>query len=152
MADALVRNPDFEQAVRASFARQGLMSTYGASLLRVEPVEVDLEVAFRPELSQQQGLFHGGVTATLLDTACGYAALTLMVPGSEVLSVEFKVNLLAPARGERLLARGRVVRSGRTLTVCQGDAYVVQGQAEVHCATMTATMMRVDAPGAEPVG
>ncbi|GAB2674795.1 PaaI family thioesterase [Thalassiella azotivora] len=146
MPEPTVRNPDYEADVRASFDRQGLMATLGARLVRVEPGAVEIEVPHRAELTQQQGFLHAGVTTSAVDSACGYAAHTLMVPGSEVLSVEFKINLLAPAVGERLVARGRVVRSGRTITVCQGDAYAVTGDREVHCATMTATMMRVDAP------
>lgn len=146
MAPVLENPPDVHDVVRSSFGRQGLMSHLDARLTRVEPGQVDVEVALRDELTQQGGLFHAGVTSTLLDTACGYAALTRMPPGSEVLSVEFKVNLLAPARGTALVARARVVRSGRTITVCHGDAYAVTDDAEVHCAVMTATMIRVPGP------
>ena len=103
-------------------------------------------MASRAELSQQHGFVHAGVTTTILDSACGYAGLTLMPAGSEVLTVELKVNLLAPASGDRIVARGRVVRSGRTPTVCQGDAYAVTGADEVHCATITTTLIRIDAP------
>jgi uncharacterized protein (TIGR00369 family) len=88
------------------------------------------------------------MTSSIADSACGYAAYTLMPPGSEVLSVEFKINLFAPARGDLLVARGRVVRSGRTITVCQGDVYAATSGSEVHCATMVATMMRIEAPEA----
>ncbi len=140
-----MRNPGFEQTVRDSFARQGLMTTYGALLERVEPGRVDIAVPFADALTQQAGYVHAGVTTAVADTACGYAALTLMAPGSEVLSVEFKTNLLAPARGDRIVARGRVVRSGRTITVCQADVFGVAGASETHCATMVATMIRVDA-------
>lgn len=146
MADMVVRNPGYEDLVRSSFSQQGLMALYGAELTRVEPGSVDIEVPFRSDLTQQQGFFHGGVTTAVLDTACGYAALTLMPAGSEVLTVEFKINLFAPARGDKLVARGRVVRSGRTITVCHGDCYAVTHGGEVHCATMTATMMRVELP------
>lgn len=146
MTDMVARNPDYESLVRSSFAQQGLMSHFGAELTRVDPGAVDIEVPFSSDLTQQQGFFHGGVTTALLDTSCGYSALALMAAGSEVLSIEFKVNLLTPARGERLVARGRVVKSGRTITVCQGDAYAATPDGEVHCATMTATMIRVDAP------
>lgn len=146
METVAASNPNYQEVVRASFAVQGLMAHFGAKLSRVEPGAVDLEVPFRSELSQQHGFFHGGVTTALVDTACGYAALTLMPAGSEVLSLEFKVNLLAPARGDRLVARGRVLRSGRTVTVCQGDVCVVSAAGELHCATMLATMVRVDAP------
>lgn len=140
------RNSDYEALVRSSFAQQGLMRHLGAELTRVDPGAVDIEVPFSGDLTQQQGFFHGGVTTAILDTACGYSALALMPAGSEVLSVEFKVNLLAPARGEALVARGRVLRSGRTITVCQGDAFATTPDSELHCATMTATMIRVDVP------
>ncbi len=142
-ADPAPRNPDFAQVVRESFARQGLMETFRARLVIVEPGQVEIDAPFDPGLSQQHGLFHGGVTTSILDSACGYAALTLMPARSEVLTVEFKINLLAPAAGERLVARGRVVRAGRSITVCQGDAYAVRDGSETHCATMVATMMRV---------
>lgn len=145
MSDDGPRNPGFEALVRASFAQQGLMSLYGASLTGVSAGAVDVEVPFRADLTQQHGLFHGGVTTALTDSACGYAALTLMAPGSEVLTVNFSINLIAPAQGERLLARGRVVRSGRSISVCHGDTYAIAADGhETHCATMTATMMRVD--------
>ncbi|WP_182345913.1 PaaI family thioesterase [Tomitella gaofuii] len=145
MPEHVVRNPGFEKTIRDSFARQGLMSTYAARLERVAPGLIDIAVPFADGLTQQAGYFHAGVTTAAADTACGYAALTLMAPGSEVLSVEFKTNLLAPARGDRIVARGRVVRSGRTITVCQADVFGVDGAEETHCATMVATMIRVDA-------
>jgi len=141
-----VRNPSYETIVRASFAKQGLMPHYGAALTRVDPGVVEIALPFRSELSQQNGFFHAGVTSAVADTACGYAALTLMPAGSDVLTVEFKINLLAPARGDTLIARGRVVRSGRTLTICQGDVYVTADEGELHCATITATTIRIDAP------
>lgn len=146
MMEMVVRNSDYVTTVRSSFDRQGLMTTFGARLTKVEPGVVEIEVPFREELTQQHGLFHGGVTTSIADSACGYAAYTLMPPGSEVLSVEFKINLFAPARGDRLVARGRVIRSGRTITVCQGDVYAAGPGGEIHCATMVATMMRVDPP------
>lgn len=144
MTEMVVRNEDFEAAVRESYARQGLMGHLGAELAAVSPGQVRIEVPYRGELTQQHGHFHAGVTTAVVDSACGYAALTLMTAGSEVLSVEFKINLLAPARGERLLAVGRVLRSGRTITVCQGDVHAVGPQGRTHCATMVATMMRVE--------
>ena len=143
MNDHIVRDPDFDAVVRGSFAQQGLMSHLGAQLANVEPGHVEIEVSFRDELTQQHGRFHAGVTAAIADSACGYSALTLMPPGSEVLSIEYKINLLAPARGERLVARGTVVRSGRTISVCRGEVYSVTSDQEEHCATMVATMMRV---------
>jgi uncharacterized protein (TIGR00369 family) len=105
------------------------------------PGEVDVELAFDERLTQQHGYLHAGALTAALDSACGYAALTLMPEEAAVLSVEFKVNLLAPAEGERFLARGRVVRAGRTLTVCRGDAVAFAGDDERHVATMVATMM-----------
>ncbi|PPK92603.1 uncharacterized protein (TIGR00369 family) [Kineococcus xinjiangensis] len=146
----VARNPRYGDVVRSSFARQGLMAHLGAELTQVEPGSVEVRVRSRPELTQQHGFLHAGVTTSVVDSACGCAALSLMPAGSEVVSVEFKINLLAPARGHELVARGRVLRAGRTITVCQGDAYALTDEGEVHCATMTATMFRVEAP--EPDG
>lgn len=115
------RDPDFERRVRASFARQVAMHTLGATLDRVAPGEVDLVLPFRADLVQQHGFLHAGIVTAVVDSACGYAALSLMEPGAAVLSVEFKVNLLAPAQGAWFRALGRVVRAGRTLTVVSGE-------------------------------
>lgn len=133
-----------ERRVRESFARQAFMATLGARLARVAPGEVDIELEPRPELGQQHGYVHAGAVAAIVDSACGYAALTLMPEGSEVVSVEFKVNLVAPAVGDLLVARGVVVRSGRTLTVCRGEAVARKGAEERTVAVMQATMMRLD--------
>lgn len=130
------------------------MATLGATLVRVAPGEVVLELPFRPELTQQHGFLHAGVVTSIMDSACGYAALSLMEPGAAVLSVEFKVNLLAPARGARFRATGRVVRAGRTVTVVAGEFRVVEspgdGDAQASpdasgalVAIMTGTMMAV---------
>ncbi|HET9110310.1 MAG TPA: PaaI family thioesterase [Ktedonobacterales bacterium] len=137
------RDPAFEQRVRESFARQRVMETMGASLLRVAPGEVDIELPFREELTQQHGFLHAGVVTTIVDSACGYAALSLMPPGVGVLTIEFKLNLLAPASGERMIARGRVMKPGRTITVSSGDVYAVQGGQEKLVATMLATIMTI---------
>lgn len=137
------RNPHFEQAVRVSFGAQQLMATIGARITRVAAGEIEIRVPFRPDLTQQHGFLHAGVVASALDSACGYAAFTLMPEGAGVLSVEFKINLLAPARGEELIARARVVRSGRTITVCQGEAAMLADGAETSVATMLATIMTV---------
>lgn len=139
------QDPGFETRVRRSFARQRAMETIGARLARVAPGEVDVELAFRDDLTQQNGFLHAGIVSTVMDSACGYAAFTLMPADAGVLSIEFKVNLLAPARGERIIARGRVVRAGRTISVTTADAFAVQDGAERHVATMTATMMAVAA-------
>jgi uncharacterized protein (TIGR00369 family) len=145
------QDPDFEPRVRADFARQAAMSLIGARLARVAPGEVDVELPFRDDLTQQNGFIHAGILAAVLDSACGYAAFTLMPPNAGVLSIEFKVNLLAPAAGERILVRSRVVRAGRTISVCTGDAFAVRDGEERHVTTMTATMMTVvnreSAPG-----
>jgi len=130
------------ERVRASFARQGAMGTFGAELVAVTAGQVAIALPIEPRLSQQNGFLHAGVAVAVLDSACGYAALTLMPAESEVLSVEFKVNLLAPASGDRLVAEGEVVRAGRTLTVCRGDAYAEHEAERVHVATMLATMVR----------
>jgi uncharacterized protein (TIGR00369 family) len=137
------KNPIFEQAVRDSFAMQRLMATIGARLTLVAAGEIEIRVPFRLDLTQQHGLLHAGVVAAALDSACGYAAFSLMPDGVGVLTVEFKTNLLAPARGEELVARGRVVRAGRTITVCQAEAFMLSDGTETLVATMLATIMTV---------
>ena len=119
------------------------MATFGAELRRIEPGVVEIEVPFSRALTQQDEFFHAGVGIAILDTACGFAAFTLMPPGTRVLTVELKVNLLAPAVGDYLRARGEVVRPGRNLTVCRGDAYAVSGGDSKHVATILATMTGV---------
>src|SRR5215510_10569848 len=137
------RNPHFEQAVRNSFAAQQLMATIGARLTLVAAGQIEIRVPFRPDLTQQHGFLHAGVVTSALDSACGYAAFSLMPEDVGVLTVEFKTNLLAPARGEELIARGRVLRAGRTITVCQADASMLISGAETSVATMLATIMTV---------
>lgn len=145
------RDPAFASRVRASFARQTLMTTIGARLTRVTPGEVEIELPFREDLSQQHGFMHGGIVTAIVDTACGYAALSLMEAEAAVLTVEFKLNFVSPARGERFVARGRVTKPGRILTVCQGDVVALNGTEEKPVGTMLATMMavreRTDLPG-----
>jgi uncharacterized protein (TIGR00369 family) len=120
-----------ERRVRESFARQAFMGLLGAELHRVAPGEVDILLPFRADLVQQHGYLHAGVTTAIADSACGYAALSLMAADAAVLSVEYKVNMLAPAQGTRFLAQGRVIKSGRTITVVRGDvlAFDAQGDA-----------------------
>ena len=137
------RVPEFAERVRESFARQRFMETMGASLARVEPGAVDIELPFDASLTQQHGFLHAGVVVAALDSACGYAALTLMPDDAEVLTVELKVNLLAPARGDNLVAEGEVIRAGRTLTVCRADVFGLDADGERHLATMLVTMMAV---------
>lgn len=127
--------------MRESFARQGMMKHLGAELVSLEPGAAEIRTAFRPELTQQHNYFHAGVTGAIADSACGYAAYTLMPADSTVLTVEYKINLLAPADGEELIARARVVRSGKTLKVCSADVFVRKDGAENHCATMISTVM-----------
>lgn len=135
--------PDFEARVRASFARQRMMETLGAELTAIGPGNLAIELPFRANLTQQHGFIHAGIISTIADSACGYAALTLMPPDAAVLTVEFKINLLAPARGERFIARAHVVRSGRTLSTCAADVIAVEQGEERVVATMLATVMAV---------
>ncbi|HYW73642.1 MAG TPA: PaaI family thioesterase [Pyrinomonadaceae bacterium] len=129
--------------VQASFDRQAFMKTVGAQLASVEPGQVTIEWPFSSQLTQQHGFLHAGVVAAVVDSACGYAALSLMPAGAAVLSVEFKVNLLKPAAGTHFRAIGRVIRAGRTITVCSGEVYAhLDGQESV-VAIMQATMMTV---------
>lgn len=137
------RNPDYAQAVAASFARQGLMQSLGVRLERVAPGLCVLAVDYAPALGQQHGLFHGAVLGALGDTAGGYAAYSMMPPGSEVLSVEYKINFLAPAAGELLTATGRVLRPGRTLTVSAVELAVTRGGETTVCAALQQTLMRL---------
>jgi len=137
------RDPGYEARVRASFARQRVMHTIGARIVRVEPGEVELELPFRDDLTQQHGFLHAGIVTTLVDSACGYAALSVMDRDAAVLSVEYKVNLLAPATGERMRAIGRVIKSGRTLVVCGGEVIAIAGETESVVTIMQATMMAV---------
>src|SRR5262245_22303884 len=117
------RNPSFAEEIKQSFAKQTIMRLIGAELTRVEPGVIEITLAYRPDLTQQHGYLHAGIVTTIADTACGYAAYTLMPPDSEVLSVEFKVNLLRPAKGEKFLAISEVVKAGKTLTVVRGDVF-----------------------------
>ena len=137
------RDPQFEARVRASFARQGAMALIGAHLVVVAPGAVDIALPFRGVLTQQHGYLHAAVVTAILDSACGYAALSLLPAGAEVLTIEYKVNFVAPARGRRVIARGRVRKPGRTITVCAGDAVAEpeQGGPERLVAMMLATMI-----------
>lgn len=137
------REQDVDARVRASFGRQRLMSTIGARLVRVAAGEVEIEAPFAEGLTQQHGFLHAGIVTALVDSACGYSALSVAPPGAEVLTVEYKVNFLAPAQGERIVARGRVVRSGRTITVCSGEVVAITGSEEKQVAAMLATIIAV---------
>lgn len=139
-----LRDPDFEARVRSSFARQRMMHLLGAHLTAMRPGQVEITLPFRGDLTQQHDYLHAAAVTAIADSACGYAALTLMRPGLEVLSVEFKVNLLAPAAGERFIAVGTVIRPGRTLTVCAADVHAEQSGERKLVALMQATMIAVD--------
>src|SRR5271168_2314210 len=128
-------DPEYAQRVRDSFSRQGLMHHLGARLVSLSPGHAEIRAPYRAELTQQHGYFHAGVSGAIADSACGYAAYTLMPGDATVLTVEYKMNLLAPADGDELIARAVVVRSGRTLKVCTADVFALKNGAEVHCAT-----------------
>jgi uncharacterized protein (TIGR00369 family) len=133
--------------VRVSFEKQRIMQTIGATLSHVGAGEVHITLPIRPDLTQQHGYLHAGVIATIADSACGYAALTGMPEDAAVLSIEFKVNMLAPVEGTRVTARGRVIKPGRTIVVCVADVYAERDGAEKLVATMTGTMMVVKGRG-----
>lgn len=136
-----VLDGEYERRVRASFERQGMMKHLGAELASLGPGSAEIRVRYRTELTQQHSYFHAGVSGAIADSACGYAAYTLMPKDSSVLTVEYKMNLLAPAEGEELIARARVVRSGETLKICTADVYTRKDGVETHCATMLSTVM-----------
>jgi uncharacterized protein (TIGR00369 family) len=136
-------DPDFADRVRASFVRQGAMATIGASLAQVSPGRVVIELPWQQALTQQHGFLHAGMVATALDSACGYAGFTLMPADVAVLTIEFKINLLAPAKGERFRMEGLVIKPGRTVTVTEGRAYAIHEGREKLIATMGATLMAV---------
>ncbi|MGL4636174.1 MAG: PaaI family thioesterase [Beijerinckiaceae bacterium] len=135
------------QRIQDSFSRQTIMTTLGAKLDSVEAGKVVIALPYAPNLCQQHGFLHAGVVSTILDSACGYAGLSAMPENSEVLTVEFKINLMAPAKGERFLAEGRVVKAGRTLTITQGEVVALEGEKRTTVAMMTATLMRMDVKG-----
>lgn len=137
------RNPDYAERVRRSFAAQTFMRLVGSEISHLGPGEVDLTCDKRDDLLQQHGLFHAGVTSAIADTAAGYAALSLFAAGHGVLTTEYKINLVAPGSGERLIARGRVIKPGRTLTVCRSDVFAVTSADEVLIATGLFTMMQM---------
>ena len=137
------QDENYRERVRRSFARQRVMDTIGATLERVEPGEVEIRMPYLEELTQQHGFLHAGILSTALDSACGYAAFSLMPKEAAVLSIEFKINMLAPAIGENFIFIGSVLKAGRTVTVCQGEAFAVNSGEEKLVAQMTATMMTV---------
>ncbi len=138
------RDPAFEARVRASFERQKVMAELGATLGDIRAGAVEIRFPFQERFSQQHGFLHAGIVATVLDSACGYAAFSLMPADAGVLSIEFKINLLAPASGDHFVARAKVLRPGRTVTVCQGSVFAIQKDSgETRVASMQASMMAV---------
>lgn len=139
-----VSNPSFSDEIKGSFAKQSVMQLIDARIETVEPGIVEISLPYRKDLGQQHGYLHAGIVTTIADSACGYAALSLMPAGSEVLSVEFKVNLLRPAQGARFVARAEVIKAGRTLTVVRADVHAHSNEGSAGLiATMQATMMTV---------
>jgi len=135
------QDPAFAARVRASFGRQRAMALIGASLTLVESGRVEIELPYREDLTQQKGYVHGGIIGMIADSACGYAAYTLMPATSSLVTVEYKINLLSPAVGESLLARGEVIKPGRTLSVTRAEVYARQGGKMVQVAAMQQTLM-----------
>ncbi|WP_150522835.1 PaaI family thioesterase [Roseibium sediminis] len=139
-----VRSQNWEQRVRNSFAAQKFMDHLGARLTHVSPGAVDIEMELKGELTQQHGFFHAGATSSVADSAAGFAALTLFADGFGVLTSEYKINLLNPARQQTLIARGRVIKPGRTLTIAKADVYGLGDAEQVHVATGLFTLMSVE--------
>jgi uncharacterized protein (TIGR00369 family) len=133
-------DPNYAARIRDSFHRQNFMTLLGATLSRIEPGHVEVTLPFRTELTQQHGFFHAGVTSAIADNAGGYAAYTLFAADSSVLTVEFKINLLAPAKGDRLCAIGQVIKGGRTLTVCDLKVLAIDNGEQILCASGQQTM------------
>lgn len=143
------RNPSFAEEVSKSFTAQSIMQLIGAELTSVKPGVVEISLPYRKDLTQQDGFLHAGIITTIADSAAGYAAFSLMPAGSGVLSVEFKVNLLRPARGERFLARAEVLKPGKTLTVVRADVFGIHEAERTLVATMLGTMFCVQMQGVE---
>jgi uncharacterized protein (TIGR00369 family) len=151
MPDFIVADPQYAARILTSFERQGIMRLIGARITRVEPGHVEIELPYREDLTQQHGYFHAGVTSTIADSAGGYAGFTLFPAESSVLTVEYKMNLVSPADGEKIVAIGRVKRSGRSLTVCELEVLAVKNGIAKSCAYGLQTLMclhgRPDTPG-----
>jgi uncharacterized protein (TIGR00369 family) len=135
------KDPLFEERVAASFNRQEAMRTLGVAIAALRPGEIELTMPYAAAYTQQHGFTHAGIIATALGTACGYAAFSLMPIDAAILTVEFKINLLAPARGDRFIFKSRVVKPGRTITVCEAGAFAINGSEEKLIATMSGTLM-----------
>ena len=134
-------DPNYVERVRTSFQRQQVMAWIGAELTHLAPGHCEITLPHKPELTQQHGYIHGGILGTIGDTAAGYAAYTLMPHDASVLTVEYKMNIMAPGDGEHMIARGEVIRAGRTLVVARADVYAVKAGKETHCASLLQTLM-----------
>ena len=135
------RDPDYATRVRNSFQRQQVMAWIGATLTHLAPGQCEITLPRKPELTQQHGYIHGGIIGTIGDTAGGFAAYTLMPHDASVLTVEYKMNIMAPGDGELMIARGEVIRAGRTLVVARADVFAVKAGKETHCASLLQTLM-----------
>jgi uncharacterized protein (TIGR00369 family) len=135
------KDPNFAERVRASFGRQKVMATLGITIDELRAGEIVLRMPYHPLYTQQHGFMHAGIISTALDSSCGYAAYSLMSDDAAVLTVEFKTNLLAPAEGEFFIFRGHVIKPGRTLTICDSQAFAIRNGSEKLIATMTGTLM-----------
>ena len=136
-------NPHFAHRVADSFNRQGFMRFINAELIKTEPGYCEIKIPYSENLTQQHGFFHAGVVTTIADNSAGYAAFSLMKDTSSVLSVEFKINFMAPAKGDCLMAKGQVVKNGKTLTICNAEVYAINNGEEKLCAMMQATLMEL---------
>ena len=147
-------DPDFENKIKESFYRQEFMDFIGAEISDMGPGYCEIQVLYKKELSQQHGYFHGGVIGTLADNSGGYAAFTLMPSDASILTVEYKLNLIAPGDGELLIARAQVIKPGRTLTICRPEVFVVKNGVKTLCATALMTLMalhgKLDSPEEGP--
>src|SRR6266705_3817276 len=136
-------NPNYEEQVKIGFARQNVMNTIGAYLKKIAPGQVEIDLSFREDLTQQYGYLHAGIVTIVADSACGFAAYSLMPEDSGVLTVEYKVNFISPARGEKFTATGRVIKPGRTLTVCAGEVVAIDREVSKTIAVIQTTIMRL---------
>lgn len=143
MSNFIPKDPSFEEKVKQSFFRQEVMNTVGAKLVLIRPGHVELECEYNKKFTQQHGFIHAGIVSTVLDSACGYSAFSLMPKNSAVLTIEFKINFLSPAQGEKFIAIGKVKKPGKTITVCDGELYAVNKNDRKLVATMTGTLMSI---------
>ncbi len=138
------KHPDYAAKVEKSFADQAVMETIGASIEAISPGEIEIEFPYQSSLTQQNGFIHAGIVSTVLDSACGYAAFTLMPEDASVLTIEFKINLLSPAKGDRFRGYGKVKKAGRNISVAEAELYAFSDQGKKLVATMVGTLMAVN--------